>query len=903
MTTRPLSSITLVASLTTAILYTGCGHPAPPPRTTRIVTPAPVVVKVANEPQTVAVQKPQQPVRSVTPAPAPPRPAPQPPAPGDAPVQEAVPAPAGSGGVSLGSVEDTLSDPAAKVLKMYESGVGESVISSYAANAPDPFALTADQIIFLTDVGFADEVITAMIEHDKVLGVPVETRAPDPEPLAVGASKASAATDPTAPVYAQNPPSSTQTSAPPAAATTVIIKERPAVTTQVFYDSLSPYGTWIYLDDHGWTWQPTVATVNVNWRPYYDRGHWIYTDAGWYWQSGYSWGWAPFHYGRWTLSAGCGWVWVPGTVWGPSWVSWRYTDAYCGWAPLPPYAGYSVGLGFTYQGSRVGVGFGFGLGYSHFSFVSRRRFGRRGHYHDRDRIAETQQVYNDSTVVNNYIVGDNNTIINEGISRDRLTRGNRDEIKKVALNDVGNAGQAVDGGRSSNESEAIGVYRPRVQEGKRGPSERQLARQETRATRSRIESRSGRSLTQEPARRMTRDPRTGGKTLAATTATTSGRIAPNRSSGTAVKRSLPKQPTATSSSLAQGSRGTPRSTRTRQSTSPARPPRQAALKTTGASGSSRLTRLNQWSSNPAATQASRRDEIAANRAASTQTRIEAQKNRIPSRQDQPSPRNTTRRSSSDQSSKSASTTQPNRRNEIAANRAATRSGQVIRSRRTTVSGLSRPTPPRYRTSPRSRPTTSQPSVAKRSTPSLNPRSLQSPAPSTSTRGRVQSNPRTGTPNSSQAQTTWRPTRVTPSTTNSRQTLNRSPQALPPSRTLSPAPSYTRPPSSSVTPRSTTNRSSQRQSAPSFSRSNPGYQATRRSVPSQSKRSDWRPSRPSPSRSASSAQSRSYSAPSRSTPATRSRSYSAPSRSVSPSRSFSTGSSRLSPQRSRGVPSR
>ena len=80
MTTRPLSSITLVASLTTAILYTGCGHPAPPPRTTRIVTPAPVVVKVANEPQTVAVQKPPQPGRSVPPAPEPPPPAPPPPA-------------------------------------------------------------------------------------------------------------------------------------------------------------------------------------------------------------------------------------------------------------------------------------------------------------------------------------------------------------------------------------------------------------------------------------------------------------------------------------------------------------------------------------------------------------------------------------------------------------------------------------------------------------------------------------------------------------------------------------------------------------------------------------------------------------------------------------------------------
>ena len=71
--------------------------------------------------------------------------------------------------------------------------------------------------------------------------------------------------------------------------------------------------------------------------------------CGWYWMSDYSWGWAPFHYGRWFHHARFGWCWMPDTVWGPSWVTWRYSDDYCGWAPLPPGAIYRAGVGFFLQ--------------------------------------------------------------------------------------------------------------------------------------------------------------------------------------------------------------------------------------------------------------------------------------------------------------------------------------------------------------------------------------------------------------------------------------------------------------------------------------------------------------------------------------------------------------------------
>ena len=43
-----------------------------------------------------------------------------------------------------------------------------------------------------------------------------------------------------------------------------------------------------------------------------------------------------YHYGRWTKVEDEGWCWIPDYEWGPAWVSWRESDDYVGWAPLPP---------------------------------------------------------------------------------------------------------------------------------------------------------------------------------------------------------------------------------------------------------------------------------------------------------------------------------------------------------------------------------------------------------------------------------------------------------------------------------------------------------------------------------------------------------------------------------------
>src|SRR5680860_1718786 len=100
----------------------------------------------------------------------------------------------------------------------------------------------------------------------------------------------------------------------------------------VFYDRLSPHGSWTWTQGQ-YVWVPTG--VDAGWRPY-TRGRWVYTDHGWTWASDEPFGWATYHYGRWGFSNRIGWFWVPGNRWGTAWVSWRQSDDYLAWAPLPP---------------------------------------------------------------------------------------------------------------------------------------------------------------------------------------------------------------------------------------------------------------------------------------------------------------------------------------------------------------------------------------------------------------------------------------------------------------------------------------------------------------------------------------------------------------------------------------
>jgi hypothetical protein len=324
-----------------------------------------------------------------------------------------------------------------EVLKLAQAGVSEEVMLAYINSSTTFFNVTSDAIVYLNDLGVSNNVITALIQHDSTPEMQARKQMANttlPKDLAL--------TSPATNVY---PPSVAQTTAPAAVDTNVPPPPADAEVTTVappaeqpesvsyFYSSLAPYGSWIDVDGYGLCWQPTVAVGNAGWRPYSDRGRWLWSNHGWYWYSDYSWGWAPFHYGRWCDYPRVGWVWVPGTHWGPSWVSWRYSSSYCGWAPLPPHAYWHSGFGFYSGGVSVGFSFGWGLDYHCYNYVPYNRFCDRSPGLHVVRGSRAQAIHRETTVVNNYVVGDNNTIINNGVGRDRIARANRGQVPTATV--------------------------------------------------------------------------------------------------------------------------------------------------------------------------------------------------------------------------------------------------------------------------------------------------------------------------------------------------------------------------------------------------------------------------------------------------------------------------------------
>ena len=77
------------------------------------------------------------------------------------------------------------------------------------------------------------------------------------------------------------------------------------------YEDLDGNGTWDQDAQYGPVWYPTVA--NAGWAPY-RTGHWAWIEPwGWTWVEDESWGYAPFHYGRWVYRRER-WGWIPGRI-------------------------------------------------------------------------------------------------------------------------------------------------------------------------------------------------------------------------------------------------------------------------------------------------------------------------------------------------------------------------------------------------------------------------------------------------------------------------------------------------------------------------------------------------------------------------------------------------------------
>ena len=211
-----------------------------------------------------------------------------------------------------------------------------------------------------------------------------------------------------------------------------------------FYESLSPFGSWIMMRPHGYVWVP--RHMGYRWRPYAD-GRWVWTDYGWTWISEYEWGWIPFHYGRWGWDDDIGWFWVPDTVWGPAWVSWRTSGLYFGWAPLPPGVAFEYGPGITSLG--VDIPWNFWIFVEGRDFLEMRLGGR---------IIPPER---NSTIFRNTdfrvgIFGRNNRVFNEGPDLNLVRRVTLRQVDRLQIMDSRQAGpDQVIGGQ-------VRIFRPSI---------------------------------------------------------------------------------------------------------------------------------------------------------------------------------------------------------------------------------------------------------------------------------------------------------------------------------------------------------------------------------------------------------------------------------------------------------
>jgi hypothetical protein len=225
-----------------------------------------------------------------------------------------------------------------------------------------------------------------------------------------------------------------------------------SVSFGVFYSSLSPHGEWIALDAGLYAWRP--LHVVHGWRPY-TVGHWIWTDEGWYWISDEPWGWATYHYGRWYYDDYYGWIWIPGYEWAPAWVEWRYGYDCIGWAPLGPYAVFTVNFGLYRPHWWVTPSF-------YWVFVEP---GYITHHHVHKYVykASDNKRYLGRTRTIGSVRSGGGHIVSNGPDPRDIERSGKIRIQKTEIVEVKD--QPVERVKSSRDRVAkVEVYRPRIQQ-------------------------------------------------------------------------------------------------------------------------------------------------------------------------------------------------------------------------------------------------------------------------------------------------------------------------------------------------------------------------------------------------------------------------------------------------------
>ena len=382
-----------------------------------------------------------------------------------------------------------------------KAGATEDALLAFAQQTNIAYNLTVDEIFALSDLGYTPKTIASIVNFGKaandanaekvanqpqIAALPVEVPAPNlnPVPQEQRPIPNAAAQPPPfplsrvanlAPTPGANGALQTITTTNgetlqiedsidlPITTADVIAPPEGEASVGMFFDTLAPYGSWVRASS-SWYWRPTACITDPNWRPYCDRGHWTWTDSDWCWQSDYSWGWAPFHYGRWSNCPGYGWLWLPDTLWSPAWVSWRGCESHYGWAPLPWSARYDPGFGFHHGGKHYGADFGFGLNYHDFCFVPRDHFCdvtlRLNIIHRR----ENEHFFHDSHGLGNTVASEGHRVIIAGPQFDHVQSATKEQIKQLHISDapVKPGEHIVRTSREDRNAGTLHLYRPAV---------------------------------------------------------------------------------------------------------------------------------------------------------------------------------------------------------------------------------------------------------------------------------------------------------------------------------------------------------------------------------------------------------------------------------------------------------
>ncbi len=213
-------------------------------------------------------------------------------------------------------------------------------------------------------------------------------------------------------------------------------------TFQVFYDDLSPYGSWVDYQPYGYVWIPDAGP---DFSPYLTNGYWVWSDFGWTWRSGYPWGWAAFHYGRWDFNDDYGWFWVPDNVWGPCWVTWRRSEGYYGWAPMRP----GISVDASFRGEHRDA--------RRWCFVRDQDFGNHNIARYSVTRSDNGRLIQSSTVITNtYNDPRRNVTYISGPRRDEVQKFTGRRISPVNIQDNEKQGERVSG-------KDFHIYRPEIE--------------------------------------------------------------------------------------------------------------------------------------------------------------------------------------------------------------------------------------------------------------------------------------------------------------------------------------------------------------------------------------------------------------------------------------------------------